>query len=127
MRLRAVAFLLLCLFGLSLVWAMQPTRKRNTSRKRQEDKRVYLIHSDQLRYDQYRNGDAQILVGNVHFRHMGANLYCDSANFFQQTNSFEAFGHVKMLQGDTLKLFSDYAYYNEPELFAHSRRNKHNH
>ena len=74
MRLRTVAFLLLCLFGLSLVWAMQPTRKRNTTRKRQEDKRVYLVHSDQLRYDQYRNGDAQILVGNVHFRHMWDNL-----------------------------------------------------
>lgn len=123
MRLRTVAFLLLCLFGLSLVWAMQPDRKRNTSRKRQEDKRVYLVHSDQLRYDQYRNGDAQILVGNVHFRHMGANLYCDSANFFQQTNSFEAFGHVKMLQGDTLKLFSDYAYYDGNAQIAQARYN----
>ena len=61
MRLRTVAFVLLCLFGLSLVWAMQPTRKRNISRNKPADKRVYLVHSDQLRYDQYRNGDAQIL------------------------------------------------------------------
>ena len=123
MRLRTVAFLLLCLFGLSLVWAMQPTRKRNTPSKRSTDKRVYLVHSDQLRYDQYRNGDAQILTGNVHFRHMGANLYCDSANFFQETNSFEAFGHVKMLQGDTLKLFSDYAYYDGNAQIAQARYN----
>ena len=123
MRLRTVAFLLLCLFGLSLVWAMQPTRKRNTPSKRPTDKRVYLVHSDQLRYDQYRNGDAQILTGNVHFRHMGANLYCDSANFFQETNSFEAFGHVKMLQGDTLKLFSDYAYYDGNAQIAQARYN----
>ncbi|MBR4920362.1 MAG: hypothetical protein IKZ62_03465 [Prevotella sp.] len=123
MRLRTVAFVLLCLFGLSLVWAMQPTRKRNISRNKPADKRVYLVHSDQLRYDQYRNGDAQILVGNVHFRHMGANLYCDSANFFEQSNSFEAFGHVKMLQGDTLKLFSDYAYYDGNAQIAQARYN----
>jgi lipopolysaccharide export system protein LptA len=102
---------------------MQPTRKRNTPSKRPTDKRVYLVHSDQLRYDQYRNGDAQILTGNVHFRHMGANLYCDSANFFQETNSFEAFGHVKMLQGDTLKLFSDYAYYDGNAQIAQARYN----
>lgn len=123
MRLRTVAIVLLCLFGLSLVWAMQPTRKRNTPRNKPADKRVYLVHSDQLRYDQYRNGDAQILVGNVHFRHMGANLYCDSANFFEQSNSFEAFGHVKMLQGDTLKLFSDYAYYDGNAQIAQARYN----
>lgn len=106
-----------------MVFAMMPAKRKNPPRKKVEDKRVYLIHSDQLRYDQYRNGDAQILVGNVHFRHMGANLYCDSANFFQQTNSFEAFGHVKMLQGDTLKLFSDYAYYDGNAQIAQARYN----
>ena len=106
-----------------MILAMSPAKRKTTPRKKVEDKRVYLVHSDQLRYDQYRNGDAQILVGNVHFRHMGANLYCDSANFFQQTNSFEAFGHVKMLQGDTLKLFSDYAYYDGNAQIAQARYN----
>jgi len=108
---------------LAVCFAMQPVRKTAASRKRAEDKRVYLVHSDQLRFDQYKNDGAQILVGNVHFRHLGANLYCDSANFFDQTNSFEAFGHVKMLQGDTLKLFSDYAYYDGNAQIAQARYN----
>ena len=90
-------FVLIGLLALGMILAMSPAKRKTTPRKKVEDKRVYLVHSDQLRYDQYRNGDAQILVGNVHFRHMGANLYCDSANFFQQTNSFEAFGHVKII------------------------------
>jgi len=53
-----------------------------------------------------------VLQGNVQFEHNGAYLYCDSANFFEDTNSFEAFGNVKMLQGDTLSLISDYGYYD---------------
>ena len=88
-----------------------------------QDKRVYLIHSDNLHYDQYRNGDAQILDGNVHFRHQGADLYCDSAHFYEQSNSFEAFGHVKMVQGDTLQLNSDYAYYDGNAQLAQARYN----
>ncbi len=127
MKLRHVVITLLCLCGLSIVFAMQPARKR-TSRARkakqeQQDKRVYLIHADNLHYDQYRNDGAQILNGRVHFRHVGAHLYCDSAHFYEQTNSFEAFGHVKMVQGDTLSLVSEYAYYDGDAQLAKARRN----
>lgn len=123
---KRVLFLLTGVLVLSMVFAMQPARKR-TPRKRakqaQQDKRVYLVHSDNLHYDQYRNGDAQILHGHVHFRHVGANLYCDSAHFYEQTNSFEAFGHVRMVQGDTLSLVSDYAYYDGNDQLAQARHN----
>lgn len=107
---------------LGVVFAMQPAKKR-APRKKVEDKRVYLVHSDNLHYDQYRNGDAQVLHGNVHFRHVGANLYCDSAHFYEASNSFEAWGHVKMVQGDTLRLTSDYAYYDGDNQLAQARYN----
>lgn len=124
MKLRAVAIFILCLLGIGLIGAMQPVRKRTAkNHKTAHDKRVYLVHADELRYNQYQNGDAQVLTGHVHFRHVGANLYCDSANFFQQTNSFEAFGHVRMVQGDTLSLTSDYAYYDGNEQIAQARYN----
>ena len=124
MKLRAVAIFMLCLLGIGLIGAMQPVRKRTAKNHRTvPDKRVYLVHADELRYNQYQNGDAQVLTGHVHFRHVGANLYCDSANFFQQTNSFEAFGHVRMVQGDTLSLTSDYAYYDGNEQIAQARYN----
>jgi len=82
-----------------------------------------LIHADVLHYDQYRNRDAQILNGHVAFSHQGAKLYCDSAYFYEASNSFEAFGHVKMLQGDTLSLTSDYAFYDGNEQMAEARYN----
>ncbi len=111
-----------CLLVLS-AFAAQPAKKRAPRKKQPQDKKVYLVHSDNLHYDQYRNGDAQVLHGNVHFRHVGANLYCDSAHFYEQSNSFEAFGHVKMIQGDTLRLTSDYAFYDGNDQIARARYN----
>ena len=107
---------------LAVAFAAKPQRKR-PPQKKVEDKRVYLVHSDNLHYDQYRNGDAQVLHGNVHFRHQGADLFCDSAHFYEQSNSFEAFGHVKMKQGDTLSLTSNYAYYDGYDQLAQARYN----
>ena len=82
--------------------------KRKTRRAPQQtDERIYLVHADVLHYDQWNNPDAQILNGKVQFRHKGATLHCDSAYFYEQSNSFEAFGHVRMYQGDTLSLTGD--------------------
>lgn len=119
---RFVVFVLSVLV-LAVAFAMQPVKKRTPRQKKVEDKRVYLVHADNLHYDQYRNGDAQVLNGHVHFRHNGANLYCDSAHFYEASNSFEAFGHVKMIQGDTLRLTSDYAYYDGNDQLAQARYN----
>ena len=112
----------LCMLMLS-VFAAQPAKKRTPRKSKPQDKKVYLVHSDNLHYDQWVNGDAQVLHGKVHFRHMGANLYCDSAHFYEQSNSFEAWGHVKMVQGDTLRLTSDYAYYDGNDQMARARYN----
>ncbi|NPD93075.1 OstA-like protein [Xylanibacter muris] len=120
---RVACGVILCLFALCIVYARTPQRKKTSRKPKQEDNRVYLIHADVLHYNQYKNPEAQILNGNVAFRHQGAELYCDSAYFFEASNSFEAFGNVKMYQGDTLSLFSDYAYYDGNEQMAMARYN----
>ncbi len=124
---KRVLFVIIGLVLLGMVFAMQPAKKKRTPRKKakpvQQDKRVYLVHADNLHYDQFRNDGAQIVHGKVHFRHVGANLYCDSAHFYDLTNSFEAFGHVRMVQGDTLSLVSDYAYYDGDAQLAQARHN----
>lgn len=114
--------LILCLFGLCATPSVFSAKKRGTKAK-PKDNRVYLVHADVLRYDQFRNPEAQILNGRVQFKHSGAKLFCDSAYFYEASNSFEAFGHVKMYQGDTLSLFSDYAYYDGNEQIARARYN----
>ena len=117
-----VAFVLLVVLSAG-AQKKRPARKRPVRAAKVQDKRVYLVHADVLHFDQYKNPDATILNGKVHFTHVGARLYCDSAYFYEASNSFEAFGHVKMDQGDTLSLFSDYAYYDGNEQIARARYN----
>jgi lipopolysaccharide assembly outer membrane protein LptD (OstA) len=83
--------------------AMQAPKKH--ARKRPHGDRVYLLHADELYYDMFGNNpDAQILKGKVSFLHQGSHLTCDSAYFYQASNSVKAFGHVHYRQGDTLSL-----------------------
>lgn len=106
------------LYGVSGGPASVPTPK-----EKKDPERVYLIHADELRYDRWRNNDAQVLTGDVQFEHDGAKLYCDSANFFEASNSFEAWGNVRMVQGDTLSLTSEQGYYDGNQQMMEARDN----
>ena len=118
---RIYLLMVLCLFGICLVQAMQsPTRKK----KRPQGDRVYLLHADELKYDMFgANPDAQIVKGKVSFLHQGAHLTCDSAYFYQNSNSVRAFGHVHFRQGDTLSLVCDRADYDGQMQMMHARKN----
>ena len=88
------------------------------------DEKVYLLHADELKYDMYgANPQAQIAKGNVRFMHKGAKLDCDSAYFYELSNSVKAFGRVKFRQGDTLSLNCDRASYDGREEMLESRGN----
>ena len=111
----------LCLFGLCVAQSRKVAKGRHRPKT---DERVYLKHADMLRFNQYgEHAGAQILNGNVAFLHKGALLTCDSAYFYQESNSFKAYGHVKMRQGDTLSLTSDYAFYDGDNQMAEARHN----
>ena len=73
---------------------------------------VYLERAENLSFDEERIANAQILRGNVVFRHEEALMYCDSAYFYEGTNSLDAFGHVRFVQGDTLQGFGDKLFYD---------------
>lgn len=118
---RISLILILCLFGFCLVQAMLAPKKKSN---RPKGDRVYLLHADELRYDMYgSNPDAQIVKGKVSFSHQGAHLTCDSAYFYQNSNSVKAFGHVHFKQGDTLSLTCDRAEYDGMMQMMHARNN----
>ena len=93
-----------------------------TTKPRGNGKKIVLQHADKVSYDQFKNPDEQIFVGNVVFNHEGVLLYCDSANFYQNSNFFEAFGKVRMVQGDTLSLVSKYLFYDGNTQIAQARQ-----
>jgi lipopolysaccharide export system protein LptA len=84
---------------------------------------VYLENSETLSFDKVKNPDIQVLKGNVRFRHDKALLYCDSAYFYEKANSLDAFGHVKIVQGDTLFVYGDMLYYDGNIKLARMRHN----
>ncbi|HSP13085.1 MAG TPA: OstA-like protein [Salegentibacter sp.] len=54
----------------------------------------------------------------VYFIHEGIEIWCDQAIHYDQDNFFKAYGNVRMQQGDTVKMQSDYAEYNGNTQFA---------
>ncbi len=74
--------------------------------------KVFLERASRLSYDQLRDSDVQVLVGDVMFRKGDMFMYCDSARFRESSSSLDAFGNVRMEQGDTLFVYGDELYYN---------------
>lgn len=118
---RVVLATALCFFVLCLGVAAD---RKGQRRRPVVDERVYLEHADELRFDTYGpNPDAQIVKGRVQFTHKGARLHCDSAYFYQASNSVRAMGHVRFRQGDTLTLTCDRARYDGQEQMLEARQN----
>lgn len=116
---RVIFTMILCFFVIGL-----PGAAGRKGRKKAVDERVYLVHADELKFDQYgANPDAQIVKGNVSFKHKGAFLTCDSAYFYQLSNSVRAMGHVRYRSGDTLSLTCDRAWYDGQEQMMEARQN----
>ncbi len=103
--------------------AAQPNPSAPARPGRKEGSRIVLLHSDELYFNQRVHREAQILVGNVRFRHDDVILTCDSALYYEASNSFDAFGHVVMNQADTLILNSDVLYYDGFDQLAMARYN----
>ena len=98
----------LCLLGVCLLSAQD--KKTETPEKKKT--RVDLLFAEEAQSDQQARPNVQVLVGSVKLRHDSMYMYCDSALIFEKTNSVEAFGNVRMEQGDTLFIYGDYLYYD---------------
>ena len=90
---------------------------------RYQKNKVFLEYADKLTMDEAISTEYQVLTGNVKFRKEGMFMYCDSAHFYENTNSLDAFGNVKMEQGDTLFVYADILNYNGDDELARLRYN----
>ena len=85
---------------------------------RNRDSRVFLERADRLWMDERISSEFQMVTGNVMFRKGGMFMYCDSANFYEGSGSLQAFGNVRMEQGDTLFVYADELDYKGETEFA---------
>jgi len=90
---------------------------------RNQTNKVFLENADLLKADENISLDYQVLKGNVRFRRGDMYMFCDSAYFYAQTSSLDAFGNVRMTQGDTLWVYSDVLHYYGDQGVAELRSN----
>ncbi len=79
----------------------------------EESNNVILEQCDELTFDNTAKSSRayQVLRGNVRFRHGDALMWCDSAYFYEGENSFDAFGHVRVVQKQS-SMLADSLFYD---------------
>ena len=82
----------------------------------QERKRIQIEYSGFLDKDKENHPGATILTRDdsqqVHIIHEGINMWCDKAIHYSDDDFIEAYGNVKMKQGDSINMTSKYAEYS---------------
>lgn len=78
----------------------------------QDEKKIKILDADEARFDRASGITARRLIGNVVFKHEDALMYCDSAWFFPTTNTMDAYGSVKIEQGDSVTMTGKFLSYD---------------
>jgi len=99
---------------------VKPIKPQIPSVNRNQPGKVFLEKADSLYADEM-NPDMQKVKGNVVFRQGGMFMYCDSAYYYPDRNSMDAFGDVRMMSGDTLRVDADVLYYDGVQKLARLR------
>ena len=86
-------------------------------------RKVKLVQAEKLEGGRKDNINFDSFAGNVIFEHRGTNIYCDSAVFYKKTNSLEAFGNVKIDDGDSVTVTSRKLLYDGNDQLAMLREN----
>jgi lipopolysaccharide export system protein LptA len=86
-------------------------------------KRVKLKEADVLASGKKGDQKYQRLIGNVVFEQNQTIIYCDSAHFYRQENSVEAYGNVRIVEGDSITITGSRLVYDGDEKTAKLRRN----
>lgn len=77
----------------------------------QEAKRINVNNADNFDKNEIEHPGVIIAIGNVQATHEGVKLYCNQAYHYPKRNLIRAYGNVRLNQGDTLKLTSEYLEY----------------
>ncbi|WP_242118034.1 OstA-like protein [Aestuariivivens sediminicola] len=82
----------------------------------QEKKRIEIEQAGAITIDEVNFPGAKIITrddrGQVHISHENITMWCDKAIQYANENFIEAFGNVKMVQGDTINMNAKYVEYS---------------
>ncbi len=76
------------------------------------EEKVYLLGADSMTVMKMADGsEVRRVVNKVVFRHKGALMYCNLAIHNVASNAIEAYGNVRIVQGDTITVTGDTLFY----------------
>lgn len=110
-----------CLNAQTLKKANEPSN--NTANQANDKNQIIIENADFFDVDQTQIPDAALLRGNIIAKHDGAVLYCNTAYYFKKENYIKCFGNVKLIQGDTITMTSEYGEYNGKTKMAFAQNN----
>lgn len=86
-------------------------------------KKVKLQKADFAKGGRLNGERYERLLGNVVFTQNNTTIYCDSAHFFKKQNSLDAFGRVRITEGDSVTITGRKLEYDGDEKLAKMRNN----
>jgi lipopolysaccharide assembly outer membrane protein LptD (OstA) len=104
-------------------WSFQSLAQTQVADTVAQRDKIRILRADVHSFSAQFNDRIQIIRGNVVFLYDSSYMYCDSAYYYKDDVSLEAFGNVRMEQGDTLFIYGDYLFYNGITELAQLREN----
>lgn len=73
----------------------------------QKTTKIEILNANTLEYEERDGENVKRLIGDVRLKHDDALMFCDSAYIYSANNTMDAYGHVRINQGDSLRMFGD--------------------
>ena len=89
----------------------------------QQVKKIEILNADITEFDNSLGNQASRLLGDVRFQHEDILMSCDSAHYYPEINTLDAFSRVHIWREDTLQLFGDFLKYTGDNRMAAIRGN----
>ena len=89
----------------------------------QSPKQIEIVNANTFEYDESIGNRAKRLLGNVIFKQDNVLMYCDSAYFYSESNSLDAFSNVHIQQGDSIHAYGEFLKYDGNAKHAELRNN----
>lgn len=96
---------------------------QDTPSEEPKGKKVKIEHADELEGGIFNGEKIRKLRGNVVFTQDKMTMYCDSAYQYITKNEIDAFGHVKIKQGDSITITGETLNYNGNTRLCKLRKN----
>ncbi len=93
------------------------TSAQEEDKEKQKKTRIDIVDGELMQKIEELGPDVMRISGNVIFKHDSMYLYCDTAYWFNNTNSLKAWGNVHIKVSDSLNIYGK-------ELFYHGDKHK---